>query len=361
MYAIRSYYVRSMDKSEKITIGVIVTGVLLLCLFLLNLLQNFKEEQHRLIEENIFQEAKAHFRIIVYTRRWNASHGGVYIKEHDGLQPNPYLLDNQLKTDTNETLIKINPAWMTRQISELANRDSSYQYNITALDPVNPHNIANAFEQEALRYFQNHPNDDYYVKHTDDLSGYNFMGNLRVEASCLNCHTNYNMNDVGSSRGGIRITIPLQHYQESFSALQRIYGWMGLLVIIASILSVIVLVYMTRLFFKGRQATEAMNRKLETEVLMRTAELRELNESLENLVREEVEKNRQKDSMMLGQYRHAAMNEMAAMIAHQWRQPLASISMAVSNLTADIELDLLTPEMLQNQLQMITEKTQELV
>ncbi len=48
---------------------------------------------------------------------------------------------------------------------------------------------------------------------------------------------------------------------------------------------------------------------------------------------------KQKDEMMIAQSRQAAMGEMISMIAHQWRQPISAIGMAINNLKADIELD----------------------
>jgi len=52
---------------------------------------------------------------------------------------------------------------------------------------------------------------------------------------------------------------------------------------------------------------------------------------------------KQKDDMLIAQSRHAAMGEMIGMIAHQWRQPLSSISMDANSMLFDIamnELDL---------------------
>lgn len=47
---------------------------------------------------------------------------------------------------------------------------------------------------------------------------------------------------------------------------------------------------------------------------------------------------KQKENLLLKQSRHAAMGEMISMIAHQWRQPLAAISVAVSNIKLKIAL-----------------------
>lgn len=70
--------------------------------------------------------------------------------------------------------------------------------------------------------------------------------------------------------------------------------------------------------------------RLQTEIDNKTKELRELNEHLEERVKEEVRKNREKDKQLLARSRLAQMEEAISLIAHQWRQPLSSITLLVA-------------------------------
>lgn len=73
-----------------------------------------------------------------------------------------------------------------------------------------------------------------------------------------------------------------------------------------------------------------------------------------------LEKIKEQEEMMIAQSRHAAMGEMISMIAHQWRQPIASIAMGVNNILLDIELDSINKDDLQLECNEIIDQTKHL-
>jgi len=73
-------------------------------------------------------------------------------------------------------------------------------------------------------------------------------------------------------------------------------------------------------------------------LLRRENELLTANEFLDTKVKEEVEKNLEKEKLLVQQSRTAAMGEMIAAITHQWKQPLNTISMANSAISLNINM-----------------------
>ena len=65
--------------------------------------------------------------------------------------------------------------------------------------------------------------------------------------------------------------------------------------------------------------------------------LLQINETLEQRVEQEVQKNMEQERMLIHQSRMAAMGEMINNIAHQWRQPLQAINLLVYNIRDEFQ------------------------
>lgn len=77
-----------------------------------------------------------------------------------------------------------------------------------------------------------------------------------------------------------------------------------------------------------------------------TKAFQRLNLGLEDKIRNEIEKSRQKDAIMLHQAKLAAYGEMIGNIAHQWRQPLSILTMILNKLNIQFKVGSLTEESL---------------
>jgi PAS domain S-box-containing protein len=73
-------------------------------------------------------------------------------------------------------------------------------------------------------------------------------------------------------------------------------------------------------------------KRAENALKKRNQEIQSLNINLEKRVQEELQKSREKDSIMIRQSRLAAMGEMIGNIAHQWRQPLNALNILLYNI-----------------------------
>lgn len=163
--------------------------------------------------------AGSFFRGVMVTRRWNALHGGVYVPVTESTQPNPYLDDPQrdLTTTDGLRLTKINPAYMTRMISEVLNAEDAVRFHITSLKPIRPANAPDPWEREALRAFEGGATQRDEVLGSGDEASYRYMAPLRTEAPCLDCHAAQGYR-LGEVRGGISVTFPFGPY---LAALRR--------------------------------------------------------------------------------------------------------------------------------------------
>ena len=171
----------------------------------------------------ITKQSAAFFEEIETTRLWNANHGGVYVPIDENTQPNPYLEvpNRDIYIDSlGLALTKVNPAFMTRQIAELARTNSQIQYHITSRKPIRPANKARKWEEEALRSFKKESDYSLYLYEDDTSSVYRYMAPLFVKKGCLQCHAKQGYH-LGDLRGGISVSTPAKTFLEAESLQKR--------------------------------------------------------------------------------------------------------------------------------------------
>ena len=89
-------------------------------------------------------------------------------------------------------------------------------------------------------------------------------------------------------------------------------------------------------------------------------ELVKSNEDLEKKIEEKVKEDQTKSAIIFHQSKMASMGEMIGNIAHQWRQPLSTISTLASGVCINLEMENDSKENNISQLRQIVETTQEL-
>jgi len=107
------------------------------------------------------------------------------------------------------------------------------------------------------------------------------------------------------------------------------------IVISSIILTSIGIIILWFIFNKLLKSVASYKKRLE----INNAEIKTLNSTLEEQIEQEIEKNKQQQIVLFQQSRLAQMGELIAMIAHQWRQPLAAISSASGAITIKAQLD----------------------
>ena len=127
-------------------------------------------------------QSQSFFDEIQTTRQWNAGHGGVYVPITDNTQPNPYLEvpNREIYIDSlGIALTKVNPAFMTRQIGDIAKKNNNVVFHITSLNPIRPQNKPDTWETVQLEKFENGTTET--IEYLAKDSVYRYMAPLHVK------------------------------------------------------------------------------------------------------------------------------------------------------------------------------------
>lgn len=221
--------------------------------------------------EVAFARARMLFSILETTRLWNAYHGGVYAPVTEKSPPNEWLVDDQRDVVINgRAYTKINPAYMTRQVSELMGSQGGLSFRLTSLKPIRPGNAPDSWEAQALHNFERGEKEVLDRVELGGTDSFRYLGRLVIEDACLQCHANQGYRR-GEVRGGISVTIDAAQVlaeinpQKQQTIVLHVFGYL--------LLAGATLAFLTWLRAGWRQLALAKTEQ-EAMVAARTAELR---------------------------------------------------------------------------------------
>jgi signal transduction histidine kinase len=176
------------------------------------------------------------FKTLVTMRQWNAERGGVYVPVGPNTQPNPYLQHprRDIHTVDGKTLTMINPAFMTRMISDMTKLSQGLTFRSTSLNPINPDNAPDAWERQALEQFSDKVTEIKALTETaDGRPVFRYLAPLWVTEECLDCHREQGYK-VGDLRGGISISQDFSPFLAAAAPSERtsVFAHLGVLALL---------------------------------------------------------------------------------------------------------------------------------
>lgn len=179
------------------------------------------------------------FKTLVTMRQWNAERGAVYVPVGPDTQPNPYLKlpRRDVHTTDGQQLTIINPAYMTRMISDMTRMSQGLTFRSTSLTPINPDNAPDEWERQALNQFSQKISEvKALTESADGKPIFRYLAPLWVTEECLGCHREQGYK-VGDLRGGISISQDFTPFLAAAAPSERstIFAHIGVFVLLVVI------------------------------------------------------------------------------------------------------------------------------
>jgi two-component system CheB/CheR fusion protein len=175
-----------------------------------SLIWNLHEQREKSVEIARIS-AQVTFDNDVLYRRWVAQQGGVYVPVSEHTPPNPYLNvpNRDVTTTAGLPLTLVNPAYMVRQVNQLAQPGRGSRGHLTSLKPLRPENAPDAFETAALTSLENGVKEVSAFESKDGRQDLRLMRPFLIEKACLRCHAQQGYHE-GDVRGGISVSVPME-------------------------------------------------------------------------------------------------------------------------------------------------------
>ncbi|HEY6010244.1 MAG TPA: diguanylate cyclase [Nitrospirota bacterium] len=203
-----------VTEEKKIYKKFIISTALVIALIVSGTVFNMAIRMRHLINEENLIRARVIFNTILLTRQWSANYGGVYVIKKEGVESNPYLKNPDIQTTDGRVLTLRNPSFMTREISAYAEKEGMFKFHITSLNLVNPHNMPDAFEEQALHRFETgEAKEAFRTERIDKRTYFRYMAPLMFDGTCFQCHQGRKYS-IGDVRGGISISFDIEDVQK---------------------------------------------------------------------------------------------------------------------------------------------------
>lgn len=295
----------------------------LITLFSALLLVSFKwtkDTKINNIKHNIVNTSQQHFETIHDLQDWFSDNLAKYVTDQNNSQ-------DKISQLTHNKVLK--------QYSRYSKNFKSFYYHLLSSDSQDKTTL-DTFEEKGIQYLHDNPTINIYHSNIDksiQKGTFDYLAKITIKQSCIQCHAD---TAVGEFKGAIRITTDTVSYQEKISSIQKLFTTEVVFTLAIAVFLALITYYILNHIFTQNE------------------KLLHLTKSLEK----ELERNKKQEEIIILQSRHAAMGEMISMIAHQWRQPISVVSMAANNILADLELEMLENQELENTMNDILSQTQ---
>lgn len=179
-------------------------------IFALSLWFNLSETYEHAESDALTQARTALEKDLLY-RRWNFEQGGVYVPARPEIEPDLYLTppDRDLTTTSGLKLTKINSAYMSWLVQELAGLSSHMSSRIVSNMSINPGNKPDAWESKALTRLEGRGAAEVSeVQHVNNIQYLRLVRLMSQEEIQMFCY-DFQKEQFGSGVVGISISVPM--------------------------------------------------------------------------------------------------------------------------------------------------------
>ena len=222
----------------------------------------------------------------IILRKWVAGLGGIYAPVTPATPPNPWLPEagRDFTLPGGMRVTRMNPAYVTRLVHALWREHSDIPSRIVSAKPVNPANRALPWEAAALGDIERRGGTEYFILSGDPQKGQvlRHMAALRVEQSCLACHTTQGYKE-GDIIGGISSEVATSRMSTGDAAIKRTllagFSTAGVVVLLLFLWGGHALLQNIARRDRAEKELRAFAATLESKVEQRTSDLREAEKS----------------------------------------------------------------------------------